>query len=241
MLNTQQIGNPITLLVFLIILILNGCDPYKDVKIVYNGNVQITVCDRSTGEPVPEAVIHAETDDYYTYYDETSYWQYIEWENNSITDENGTCLIRNLPVGSFLTDSSLYRFYTTKFPGYNQDVTLVTPQGLKTIHVDILLDSADAQFSVSPLSLHFQSGQTRESLVITNEDHKTLYWELGYDMWLFSCEPWNGVLSAYSSQTIVIDVDRDQIDTFPAETTISMGILSTGEIRMVDVTIEENQ
>jgi len=265
MLNPGQIRIFNIPLIFLVFLILTGCDLYKDAKIFQNGHVQVTVYDRSTGEPVPGAEIFVESPEnlYYNYDVSTStyflerYCYIYRWhsmvnyepDNNYqfdiITDNNGKCLIRNLPddsTGAKFT--SEYYIVTTKWPGFKQNITSVNPEELSMIEVDIFLDSADAQFSVNPLSLHFQSGQTRESLVITNEGNIPLYWEVDEDwdyVWWFNYEYDRdyGALSPYDSKNLGIYVKRDSIDTFPAYATISIEVLSTGEKQEVHITIDQ--
>ena len=216
-------------------LACTGCSPYSDYENRYNGNIAGTVYDRASGQPLQGVTV------YYDYYDnpldtwEGTYYYYGEQvlDGATTTDGEGRFLVRNLE------EQKQHILVLRKWPGFEQEYHIITPNPFKTDQCEIFLDSADAAFGIEPVSIHFKSGEDRHYLVVINEREIPVVWEMIMDFGWIRCSNMTGILAGMEAEAASVELLRNNFNQPFIQDTIFIEVLSTGETRAVPVSAEK--
>lgn len=223
----------------LAVCLLSGC--VKD-NVQYNGNIRGRVVDRSTKEPVENALVFLARYEFDIY----DYWlnSYYDDSWNQVvplaeTDSNGEYLIRN------------YNAYPEEYiitiikPGdYRIYDSAVFVLGNQTISVNHQLIQSDISIEIEPDSIVLDHDEFKKTYTIKNLTNKGIEWmHLSYSDYITPYQIFGQVNSSDSSE-VTISIDRiylrQNYDTVPLLTnSVFLGIFDTGELKPIRVHIRQ--
>jgi hypothetical protein len=212
--------------------LITRCDYFGDYETMFNGNVEGTILDRATGQPLEDVTVYF---DYALEESQTidgeAYYEHI-YAGNTASNSEGKFLIRNL------AENREYVIVMRKWPGFEQKGTIIRPNPLQTDHFKYYLDSAVSEVRFEPTSLHFDKATNRHALSVINMRSTPFNWTITQEAPWIHCEPSSETLASNGAQAILISISRDFMDEAVEESTVTFTILSTGEAHIISVTGE---
>lgn len=218
------------------ILLFSGCiriEDFENYEIRYNGNIEGTVYDLSTNQPIEGVKVFY---DYFTGDDENyedDYYYDYGFPDSTLTNEEGVFLVRNL------MELRKHVIMMRKWPGFEQLETLLTPTAQATDSYTFYLKPAVSEFTIEPTSLYFSKEEVSHYLVIINKGNTPFNWTLSKEADWIICLSNGGTLASEDAEIIFAEVNRALIDEGTTEDSVTISILSTGDTRTINISVEK--
>jgi len=218
------------------ILLFSGCiriEDFENYEIRYNGNIEGTVYDLSTNQPIEGVKVFY---DYFTGDDENyedDYYYDYGFPDSTLTNEEGVFLVRNL------MELRKHVIMMRKWPGFEQLETQLTPTAQATDSYTFYLKPAVSEFTIEPTSLYFSKEVVSHYLVIINKGNTPFNWTLSKEADWIICLSNGGTLASEDAEIIFAEVNRALIDEGTTEDSVTISILSTGDTRTINISVEK--